>query len=211
MKPDYTDLFVLEDPFSKRYMRLTIVDARYEADSFENFVRLFFRGDCNVNPPLLLQYKMGGQPADIIWTDYPPITIISQKVKDLLISEGFTGWKTYDVNILDKEGQPMAGYHGLSITGIAGGQDYKRGIVVDKQPIVPTGKPYQVLKGFYFEADYWDGSDFTIVSGRKPIIVTGRVVDAFKKAKIKNVEFIGLKEREIALDTLEIWGVWPPK
>ena len=215
VRPDYSQLYVLGDPFSNRYMRLTVQrDARYieaDYDAFEGLVRAVFRGDPWTKPPLKLTHLKGGQPADFVWTDYPPITVISQRMVDLFSEHRFTGWTTYPVEIYDKKGSRLSNYHGLAITGRAGGEDYRRGSVIDKPPIVPNGAPFQVLRGFYFENDYWDGSDFCITSGYLPIIVTKRVVKVLTEIKVGNIEFTNLLEREIDVSSLKIAGVWPPE
>jgi hypothetical protein len=56
--------------------------------------------------------------------------------------------------------------------------------------------PYRVLKGIYFQDDYWDGSDFCLMDNTYMMIVTEKVVRAFKHERIRNVEFIPLPEHE---------------
>src|SRR5688500_1811165 len=111
MQPDYTTLFRVHDPLAKRPMRLSPApDPRYQSyfkqqdDKFPNLVFSLLRGEMQANPPLILGHGMGGKPTDIMWSTYPPIMVVSERVTDLFREEGFTGWGTYDVEIHDKEG-----------------------------------------------------------------------------------------------------------
>ncbi len=215
IRPDYSQLYVLGDPFSNRYMRLTVQKETQfigmGRDEFESLVRGIFLGDLRTKLPFRLTYLKGGQEVDFVWSDYPPIVVMSQRLIDLFTEHRFTGWATYPVEVYNKKDTRLPGYHGFAVTGRAGGQDCRRGSVINKPPIVSNGSPFQVLRGFYFEEDIWDGSDFCVTSGSLPIIVTKRVVKVLTEAKIRNVEFTNLLEREIDISSLKIAGMWPAR
>ena len=80
---------------------------------------------------------------------------------------------------------------------------------MDKPPPAPRGKPYQVLRGFYFNDDAWDGSDLCTADRTAHVIATARVVDVFKRARIGNVRFVRLDEYEQAVSDFKILGLWP--
>lgn len=211
MKPDYENLYMMRDPFATRPMRLSVEgDPRFGTKTFDDFVDRLYLGECEADPPLQLKVFQGGQKTDLMWSAYPPITVISKSMVKLLSAHGFTGWGTYAVKVRDRDGKIIPGYFGLAVTGRAGKSDLLRGKVIKKPPKVPGGAPYEVLKGEYFKDDFWDGSDFCIMGQGGSPIVTRRVVDALKKAKIRNVEFMPLPEYEIDIGALEIMGLWPP-
>ncbi len=121
---------------------------------------------------------------------------ISTRLMDLLMQHQVIGWSTYPVELFDRKGEPLTGYHGLAITGAVCKRDRSRSQIVENPPVVPTGKPYLVYKGLYFVESQWDGSDMFWVSpgGR---VVTEKVYRLFKKHKIVNVRFTPLREVEM--------------
>lgn len=211
MVPNYADLYEVDDPLNGRAMRSGPGnDPRYATRRFHEWAFRLFTGQERADPPLELMPEMGGKPTDIMWTTYIPVMAVSQTVVDLLSNEGLIGWSTYAVNVIDWQGQPLHGYKGLAVSGRAGAQDLRRGDLVDRPAPAPGGKPYQTLRGLYFQNDHWDGSDFSIVDATCIIVVTGRVVRAFRHAKIRNVRFVPLFESEIDIAILRQRGQWPP-
>jgi len=219
MKPDYHHLFEMNDPLATRPWRLDVgEDPRWETmmeegkrEEFGKWLRQLMRGEAKADPPLRLAPAMGGHPTDVMWSTVVTVVVVSQRVVDLLKEEGLTGWATYAVDVRDKKGQAVPGYYGFAVTGRAGSQDLRRGEIIDKPPIVPGGNPYQVLRGLYFEGDYWDGQDFCLMGSTLTIIVTERVVRLFKRHRIRNVEFIRLPEVEVDVEDFKIQGRWPPE
>lgn len=135
---------------------------------------------------------MGGKSlSDIIWTTNAFPFIVSKRIIDLFKSNGITGWKIYDVNILSKNNELIdQKYYGLIITGRCGYQDYSQSsIVMDKIGI--TTEPH--AKGFYFKDNYWDGTDLfmceTDENGESTMFrfCSQKVVDLIRKEKIKNL------------------------
>lgn len=230
MKPDYANLFKMTDPLATRPWRLSVkedsrwkkmVEEAWKAShpsqdppssvvAFHKWVMGLIRGEAKADPPLYLVPAMGGYPTHVMWASPTGILVVSQRVVDLLREHNLTGWATYAVEVRDKQGNLVPDYYGFAITGRAGRQDLYRGKIINKPPKVSGGKPYQVLKGFFFEDDFWDGSDFCLAGVAGPIIVTKRVVRLFKQHRIRNVEFTSLLEVEEDIQTLAIVGVWPP-
>jgi hypothetical protein len=65
---------------------------------------------------------------------------------------------------------------------------------------LPGGK-FPVLRGFYFDEDSWDGSDFFMETRYTGFIfVTERVVQVFRANKFRNICFERLNEAEIDPD-----------
>jgi hypothetical protein len=153
------------------------------------------RAEMTLPHPVQARWFMGRKkPSDLIGTTFAVPLLVSERVIALLRDEGFTGWSTYDVDLVGHDGAPIPGYYGLAIHGRCGPIDY------DKSEEIPTITPGGVSShwfGLYFDPDTWDGSDLFMSednSGFK--FVVDEVKRAFEKAKIKNVEFTNLAEIE---------------
>jgi hypothetical protein len=66
---------------------------------------------------------------------------------------------------------------------------------VDQGPDVP------MIRGLYFDADTWDGTDLFLLGDTAFRIVTARVADAVRAAKLRNIRLTRLADVEIAEDT----------
>ncbi len=149
-----------------------------------------------------VQSLYGGTVTDILWSGSVLRLCISQRVIELLEENHFTGWSTYPVEVYGRKGEPLPGYHGFAIKSYAGMQDISRSQIVTKPPFHPLGTPWTAYRGFFFDESKWDGSDIFRVSGLF-IVVTQRVKEAFKKARITNVMFEPLPEIEIDTQNYE--------
>lgn len=71
--------------------------------------------------PVIFQQKKsyGGKKfTDFLNTGYGSnLRPISDKVLEILIDNNITGWKTYPIQVFDKKGNEVPGYHGFSIIG----------------------------------------------------------------------------------------------
>jgi hypothetical protein len=145
---------------------------------------------------------MGGRAPDIVWSA-GLFMCFSERLIDLLLENRFTGWGTYPVEVYGKKDEYLPGYHGFSVRSFAGVEDLNRSEVFWR-PRYPFfgSEPIPFFRGMYFREELWDGSDFFRVTTAH-IVVTRRVMEAFKKAKIRNVKFIALPEKETPRDTFE--------
>lgn len=205
-QPNYEKLYLLDDPIATQPIRLEPYDDDWLGRS--EAINLL-HGQSLLQLPLKLRPAMGGRFVDLIWSTFTPIKVISQHLVDLLTAYGFTGWSIYDVEVKDKDGQIRSNYHGLAITGKAGKRDLRRVQAIEKPPIVPGGPSDISLKGMYFENDEWDGSDFCLMGHTISCIVTERVAQVFRRAKIRNVRFIQLVQEETPASVYEVQGLWP--
>jgi hypothetical protein len=145
--------------------------------------------------PVPARWFMGSKkPGDIIWTTFATSLLVSERVVTLLRDAGFTGWRTYAVDLVGYDGAPIPGYHGLAIHGRCGPIDDSKSVQVPKQ--FPGGV-FPVWMGMYFDPDSWDGSDlFMSEAGGGWKFVVEDVKRAFQKAKIRNVRLTRLDEVE---------------
>ncbi len=194
------NVFVLELGLMERFFRAALADDILYL-SWKDIASLK-RGD--LNPPIPVPYRYAGGrtvPEDFVWCDGG--FIISDRIKELFTAHNFTGWKTYPINLYDKNGKLISGYHGFAVTAKVGPIDYSRSEIIAKPPII-IGKPNIVKKGLYFDENSWDGSDFLFAGY---ILVTRPVVEALRKAvpKVKNWRAIPASqyERSIIFDAVE--------
>ncbi|MEG6523940.1 HEAT repeat domain-containing protein [Desulfotomaculum sp. 1211_IL3151] len=194
------DIFVLQVGIRARAFKATLAeDILYL--SCKDKINLL-RGDLKPPPPVPYRY-IGGKtvPDDFIWTSDG--FLVSDRIVELFTINKFTGWKTYAINLSDKSGHLIKGYHGFAVTSKVRSIDYSRSKIVAK-PNSLFAKPDIVKKGIFFNENNWDGSDIFFAGY---ILVTSRVVAALGTArpKVNNWEAIRASEyeRSIILDTVE--------
>lgn len=144
--------------------------------------------------PVVFEHSSCSRPMDLAGTELPGMNLLSSRAIDLMREHGFTGWRTYAVEVTGKNKEAVEGYHGLQVYGRCGPIDDSKSRQVWREPVVEGGPRFQVWLGHYFDVDTWDGSDFFMpaeVGGRENLLmyVTERVKIAFEKAKLTNVEF----------------------
>jgi hypothetical protein len=200
---DFNQFYELYDPLASRSLRLT--DEGYSDWITTDQAILLFHGRLKLNAPLRLGAYMGGQATDFLWSGLPPLVCVSERVINLLQMNNITGWARYPVEIYGRKGEPVAGYHGFSVTGEECRRDRSRSQIITKQA-VPGGKPYEVYKGLYFYEEDWNGSDIFRVGSSGGTIVTEKVKVIFKQAKVSNVRFTPLTEveRDVYLDKYDL-------
>ena len=191
---DYKSLFVLSDPmqaepFRLRSRRLSDVKA-----GGIDFVALS-RGESQTKGPIQFDVAQGTIATDILWMQLVAPVCVAKRVIRILSENEVSGWSTYPVEVFDQEGELLADYHGLVVTGGVCDADYNRSAVITKPPPAPRGKSYDVYKGLFFDEDQWDGSDMFWVGGVR--VVVEKVKTAFEKSGVENVAFTPLPEREI--------------
>ena len=183
--PGFDKLFALEDPPT---------DIAFRADIDIDDARALTRGELCVSTPVHLRWAMGRRtPSDVIFTRLFGGIIVHERVVRLLEEHRFTGWTTYPVEVCGQDGQHIPGYHGLAITGRCGPIDRDRSVVKLKQ--FPA-KMARVWVGLYFDPATWDGSDMFMPADFDCVFVAEQVWKAFRRARVKNVQFTRLDQVE---------------
>jgi hypothetical protein len=197
--PGFEQIYLLEDPLSKRPLRGEI---ETKVDSFA-----LMRGELTTTESVRISWAMGGQvPSDLIWTTSALPIIVHRRVVGVLRENNFTGWSTYATSVTDKKGRSYPDYEGLVILGRCGGVDLSRSVVVLSE--YPAGW-FPHFLGRYFPEQSWDGSDIFMErpdsSGHVSahVFVTEKVREAFDKAKISNVLFERLTEVDVMTSVYE--------
>jgi len=188
--PGFDRLYVASDPLADRPFR-----AKLEGD-FDDAC-LLVRGEQRAET-LSASRAMGERvPGDVVWTTWAIPLLLAQPAVDACRAANFSGWTTLPVALKDGHGDDRS-FHLLVVTGRCGPIDYARS--AREWTIYPGGR-FPALRGFYFDEDSWDGSDFFMETRDTGwIFVTERVVQLFRTNKFRNVRFERLDEIEIDAD-----------
>jgi hypothetical protein len=197
---DYGTLFLLDDPLATRPFRLS---PRGQNWLHSQQVDSLFRGEWQPPEPIVHEAVMGGNAFDFLWTDYMPLLCVSDRIIDLFTINHCTGWSTYPVKVYDRQKNYLPGYHGLAVKHSVGEIDITRSTIVTKPPFIPNGQPWKVYKGIFFDESKWDGRDIFRIEAFY-IIVTKKVKDIFKRAKITNIHLTALSEVELDTAIFEV-------
>ena len=131
------------------------------------------------------EYIKNNKKTDFLNTGYGGlIYAVSEKVVDVLSSNNITGWKTYPVEVYDRNENYIGGYYGFTITG--------RCLALKPSLAEPyvkqyPGGPYNTYKGNPLNLDYWDGSDIFLLQGTTFQFVSKKVKNIIKKNKLTNI------------------------
>jgi hypothetical protein len=123
------------------------------------------------------------------------VTLISDRFRTVLIDNHFTGWKTFDIKLLDRKGNSVGGYYWLKVIGKCGPLDKSRSIVEKRKNNRGDGET-EVRIGDYFAENTWDGSDIFRPAKTGCTYVTERVKRAIEYSKITNVQLKRITEIE---------------
>lgn len=137
---------------------------------------------------IVYQWHSGRYVRDQMLTTEAVICLFSDRVFQVLRENRFSGWRTFPVQLFDKENKIIEGYHGLSVTGRCGSLDKPRRVPI------PRGKRW--WRGLYVKDDFWDGSDVFLPYGTTFVFVTQEVKDALEAIRPSNIAFIRLSEFE---------------
>jgi hypothetical protein len=151
-----------------------------------------------------LMIREGGKAGDLLGT-FGTLFFVSDRVLQVFDENGFEKYETFPVEVSGGRGEPLPRYHGISFHGRGGplleeesgivrrgGADGKRTVVAFEHGIV-------------LDTSKWDGSDLFYLEelpGTK--IVTARVKDAIRKAKVTNCDLIPI-EAFLNLPRLREW------
>jgi hypothetical protein len=187
---DFGKVYLLNEAFSRGALRadtaLTLPDLGWPIAS----------GEVIPERPLVFKQNMGAKPKDFVGTGDVGIDLLSSRTIGVLKENGFSGWNSYPVKLLNKKGRLIPGYHGFAVTGQCGSVDNSKSQRVLKLiPKHPEGQ-MPVWIGLYFDPSTWDGTDIFRPNGTVHTFVVEKVKEAFEQAKITNVRFKKLTEIE---------------
>jgi len=157
-----------------------------------------------ISLPVKFKQQSGKKLRDILDTGWPSLYLISDHLKNILLTSGLTGWKTFEVQVFDSKSHPINGYHGFSITGRAGILNFSESTIIEKK-LVPNGPLSKYYKGFYFDLDEWDKSDFFLPSKYYGIYISEKAFKILSKEKITNLSLGAIDEIEMMDYTVEAY------
>lgn len=137
--------------------------------------------------PIVFHQEEGKRMRDVLDMRSVGFFVISDRMKDVLEESGFTGWKTYPIQLYDKKKNLISGYSGFTVTG-KGGRVY--------YPLIEAWNP--VLG---WNPASWDGSDFFHFENTRHILITERVMKVLSKHKIDAIDMDPLED-SIRFDSL---------
>jgi hypothetical protein len=130
-----------------------------------------FWGKMEIKSPLETEILSGDNFYDILYYYSDPCNMaISERFKNLLITNNISGWKCYDIKIKNHDDS----YFGFSVTGRCG------------DLIRPLNKGN--VHGFEFDINTWDGSDFFCPEGFGFLFYSEKVKELIRKNNIRRVK-----------------------
>ena len=154
------------------------------------FDHLFYNEFTGADFPIVFRQKKGyggNKLVDFLNIGSASFGPVSDRVINLLRDGGFTGWDSYPVEVYLKDGSKLDGYQGLMVTGSCGALNPSIPEPIDVVGYYWEGVSWPFLKGFPLDIASWDGTDIFRPDDLSVIIISRRLRDAFKQAKISNV------------------------
>ncbi len=140
--------------------------------------------------PLRIGVFTGTRAGDFIQTGLMEIKCVSNRTVDCLREHGITGYELYPVEVSDRKGVIIPGYHGLAVTGRMGKLIASRSRIVEGEPLIPGGCPRKVRIGMELDDSKWDGSDICTLTGTCYVWVNEKVVQAVSSCSLTNMECV---------------------
>lgn len=187
---DYRRFYALQERFARGTFRVHALGPIPGGDPYA-----LTRGEVQPAQPIRFHHDEGSRIRDHIGTTWGVLHLVSDRLVSVL--EGFGGWRTYPVEIYDREGGLVPGYRGLAVTGRCGSVDDELSPVMVLPPPVPQGKAMPHRIGIRFRPETWDGSDVFSPERSGWVLVTQDVRDALIAAKITGIELRRITEIEL--------------
>lgn len=135
--------------------------------------------------PVVLRWDGGrGVPGDAVW---PDVGTLVASAHLLAVLAGFSGWRTFPVEVHSRAGEIVPGYTGVAVTGRCGPLCY------DNSRVEGEGN-WERYVGLRFDPATWDGSDVFGCPNGRWLLGTERIARALKAARIRNVVATRLSE-----------------
>jgi hypothetical protein len=145
--------------------------------------------------PLVVRHEMGGsRPQDAVGMSSAHPLVVSQRLVDALSSHGFEGWTALPVELHDRAGALVPGYHVLGITGRCGPPRRWRSLSL--RGFLKTGA---IGYGLHIDPSSWDGSHLFTPVGTTFTLVTEPVKRVLNAARLSNLQFEPISEVEVPL------------
>jgi len=128
--------------------------------------------ECDMKKDTLIVQSWGKYVKDLMFMSFPLVFFISPKLRNILLENNITWWKSFSIDLKSKKNEDINWYHVLQVTWRA-----ERTWNQDKNYIGPLS------------AKNWDGSDMYIIDWTLSIHITPRVKEIIQREKIDGVRF----------------------
>lgn len=176
--------------------------------------RKTLRGEQRHDQPLeLVEIRKNMRPVDYVGCGLVGITLISERMRDVLVRNEVSGWDTYPVDVHTVKGDPIPGYRGLIVNGRTGPILWDERTPIWMKAYAKGVPPMEGLRGIPVDMSSWDGSDIFVESGRAThIFVTSRLKTIIERSKLTNIQFTPPDELEqLYLEDRDGTSfTWPP-
>jgi hypothetical protein len=189
---DYRRFYAIGERFARGTFRVHSLGALPGGDPLA-----LTRGEVEPKEPVRFHHDEGSRVKDHIGTTWALLHLVSDRFIRAL--DGFSGWRTYPVEVYDTGGDLIAGYQGLAVSGRCGPIDDELSPVMVLPPPVPQGAAMPHRIGIRFWPETWDGSDVFMPENTGWVLVTQEVRDALTAAKITGIELDRITEIELLL------------
>lgn len=128
------------------------------------------------------RHEMGRRNPDDVIGSTNTLTLISDRVVQLIADAGFTGWWSKPCILDAKGGEKIRGINLLIVKGRCG--------LCDWSGIEKVSSDF--IKGLSFDLDNWDRSDFFVPDDLHIIVITDRVRSLLQDQLVTGAEFTAL-------------------
>ena len=154
----------------------------------------FIFGEAEAIAPLRFTHHLGRRVYDVVETDWARLFLFSERVTTALQAHQISGWKSYPAEVYNQRGARVPGYSVFAVTGRSGPVNRKKGKLIVRAPLRPTGPPRRWWVGVYFDLASWDSSDVFVPEGSLRMIGTQKVIDLFEKLQVSNLRWQAVTE-----------------
>ncbi|MEN3323958.1 hypothetical protein VP395_09485 [Mariniflexile soesokkakense] len=165
--------------FSGQESKEIILKSNFNDDFFD--VKL---GIVDYDHPIKTNVKFGNRFYDVLFFDDGVNIVVSKRLFTLLKTNEITGWKTYPLNIKNVH----ENYYGFQIVGRCG------------KLMEPKNEGF--YKGYKFDVETWDFSDFFSPKDTSLVFVNQKLKELFVENEITNIHLVNIKDVEAYTDGL---------
>lgn len=188
MKADLSNLFVLDEAFTKDAVRAGFASSsRHVGD--------WAAATCAGS---ILTQSSGRTLCDLVGTTRAGLYLLSQRVRDALKREMIAGWRAYPVDFRGSNGEPLSQYAAIGVIGRCGPLENERSKKVTRLLPAASSSADSWI-GLYFREDTWDGADLFRPYGTMLTIATSRAKEVIEKIGATNIRFRPLLKVERAV------------
>ena len=131
--------------FTSKFVSTTVTASplglrfRSSSDSPGDALKLLTGDYTNISFPVVFKHDSGQQFRDFLDTGYAALFLISENLRSGFEKNNLTGWKSFPIKLLGKNGIEIGGYHGFSVTGRCGSIDFSKSKIIEKRYL--TSRP----------------------------------------------------------------------